>query len=222
MSVRVVLLPVLALALVSVVLAVQAAAGGGRYRVAALPSACAAAPPALPSPDNFDEVTQAVVLDGVRRAACELGTSREALLVALPSSIDRAALAARLGVSDAVLLEQLRSGLLESVVRLDRADALPATSTVVDDFAEQLGLGALGVAAVRQIPAGVIDELLPPGDTLRRAITSVDLPQLLGSLDDASSIQAALVPAIRDAVLAEAQARLMSRLDDLGSLLGLG
>ncbi|MBO9532597.1 MAG: hypothetical protein J7513_06470 [Solirubrobacteraceae bacterium] len=215
-------LPALAVVLVAAVLGVQLASGGTSYLPAAAASACSAQAPALPGQDDLDAITQTIVVDGVRRAACRLGTSRERLLVALPSSRDRAALARDLGVTDAALLEELRSGLLEAVARLDSEHALPPVSSLLDDFAARLGLPQLAVSAIRQIPADVVDDLLPTGDVLRRAVTTVDLAKVLDGIDDSSQLERALAPAISDAAIAEARERLSERAGALGGLLGLG
>jgi hypothetical protein len=215
-------LPAAALVLVAAVLSVQIASGGTRFLPSTPRSACAASAPALPAQGDLDALTQTIVVDGVRRAACQLRTSRERLLIALPSATERAALARDRGVSDQEVLDALRAGLLQAVARIDRAGALPPVSSLLDDLIAQLGLPGIAEAAARQIPADVIDELLPTGDTLRRAITSVDLAQLLEGIDDPASFEAALAPAIRDAAVAEARERLADRLGGLSGLLGLG
>lgn len=214
-------LPALAVALVAAVLGVQIASGGTRYLPSSPPSACSAPAPALPAQDDLDALTQTLVVDGVRRAACRLGTSRERLLVALPSARDRAALARDLGVSEAEVLDELRQGLLQAVARLDTERALPPISSLLDDFAEGLGLPEIAVSAIRQIPAETVDGLLPTADVLRRAISTVDLAQVLDGIDDPSQLEQALAPAIRDAAIAVARERLVDQVGNLGGLSGL-
>lgn len=217
---RSIALPVIAVLLVGAVLGVQLASGGGDFVPSTPPSsACVTEPPPIPAQDDLDALTQTIVLDGVRRAACTLHTGREQLLVALPSRPDRAELARSLGMSDEQLLAALRTGLLDSVARLERADALPPVSALADDLIGRLGLPAIAEGAARQIPDDVIDDLLPTGPVLRRAVTTVDLAQVLDGIDDASSLEAALSPAIRDAALAEARERIVAR---LRSLVGFG
>lgn len=223
MTARAALLPTLAVALVAAVVGVQLASGGNAYGPAAAKSACSIAPPALPSAtDSLDTITQAVVIDGVRRAACHLGTSREELLVALPSARDRAALARDLNVPETALLEELRTGLDDSLTRIDRAGALPPVSSLLDDFASQLGLPGIAVEAIKRIPASVVDELLPTGAVLRRAIDGVDMEAVLAGVNDQSELEQALVPVIRDAAIAEAKERLSDRLSSASSFFGLG
>lgn len=220
MNWRSIALPVIAVALVAAVLGVQLASGGRDFVPSTPPSsACVTDPPPLPEQGDLDALTQTIVIDGVRRAACTLKTGREQLLVALPSPEDRAELARTLGVSDAELLGALRTGLLESVARLERAGALPPVSTLADDLISRLGLPAIAEAAARQIPDDVIDDLLPTGPVLRRAVTTVDLARVLDGIGDASSLEDALAPAIRDAALAEARERIVER---LRSLVGFG
>jgi hypothetical protein len=221
-TVRGAALPALAVVLVALVLSVQLASGGADFVVSSPPAACDTQAPPVPDGDDLDALTQAVVVDGVRRAACELKTSRERLLVALPSADARAALAGELGTTDAALLETVRAGLLESVGRLERAKALPPVSSLLDDLIARMGLPGLAQSAARQIPPAVIDELLPTGAILRRAIAEVDLAQVLAGIDDPTALEGALAPAIRDAALAEARERLTERLGGISGLIGLG
>ena len=222
MNVRALALPTLAVVLVALVLGVQLASGGNDYLPSTPPPACSTAAPAIPNAADLDTLTQAVVIDGVRRAACHLGTTRERLLVALPSASERAKLAAEVGASNEEITESLRTGLLDAVKRIDAAGALPPVSSLLDDIVAQLGLPGIAGEAVKQIPASVVDELLPTGPVLERAIGTVDLQQLLDGLSDSKSLESALVPAIRDAAVAEARERLTARLQDAGGLFGLG
>ncbi len=116
-------------------------------------------------------------------------------------------------------LAALRTGLLQSVERLERADALPPVSVLADDLIGRLGLPAIAESAARQIPDDVIDELLPTGPVLRRAVTTVDLARVLDGIQDAGTLEDALSPAIRDAAVAEARERIVAR---LRSLVGFG
>lgn len=219
MTVRSLALPAIAVVLVALVLGVQLGSGGGEFVPSTPSSACVTQPPPLPEQGDLDALTQAVVVDGVRRAACELRTGRERLLVALPDPAARAALAQELGLTEAALLEALRAGLLQSVARLERADALPPVSALADDLIGRLGLPGIAQSAARQIPDDVIDELLPTGPVLRRAVTTVDLARVLDGIDDAGTLEDALSPAIRDAAVAEARERIVSR---LSGLIGFG
>lgn len=219
MNWRTIALPAMAVTLVALVLGVQLASGGRDFLPSTPSSACVTQPPPIPEQRDLDAVTQAIVVDGVRRAACSLRTGRERLLVALPDRIERESLARELGVSQDELLAALRAGLLASVERLERADALPPVSSLADDLIGRLGLPAIAETAARQIPDDVIDELLPTGPVLRRAVTTVDLAKVLDGIDDAGSLEDALSPAIRDAAVAEARERIVSR---LSSLVGFG
>ncbi len=204
-------LPAIAALLVALVLGVQLASGGGDFAPSTPSSACVTEPPPVPAQDDLDAVTQTIVVDGVRRAACKLRIGRERLLVALPSAEQRASLAREAGVSEPDLLEALRAGLLQSVARLERAKALPPVSALADDLIPRLGLPGIAESAARQIPDSVIDELLPTGPVLERAVTSVDLARVLDGIDDAGTLEAALSPAIRDAAIAEARERIVER-----------
>jgi hypothetical protein len=222
MNGRVFALPLAAFTLVGAVLGVQVAAGGLDYRPAAAPAVCDASTPPIPQRSDLDGLTQAVVVDGVRRAACDLHTTRERLLVALPSAADRAALARELGTSDAAILAAVRAGLLTSVARLERTGALPPVSSLLEDLVARMGLPEIAQSAARQIPSGVVDDLLPTGAILNRAISTVDLAVVLDGMGDPGSLESALAPAIRDAALAEARARLSERIGSLSGLFGFG
>lgn len=223
MNWRDLVLPAAATALVATVLGVQLSSGGRDFVPSPPRAACSSQPPAVPERGDLDALTQALVVDGVRRASCDLGTSRERLLVALPSEADRRNLARELGTSDAALLEAVRQGLLASLQRLERAEALPPVSSLMDDLIARLGLPGIAESAARQIPPGVIDELLPTGAILERAIRDVDLAAVLAGVDDPTNLEAALAPAIRDAAVAEARDRIAERLSGgLAGLAGLG
>lgn len=224
MNARPLALPAAAVVLVALVLGVQLAAGGADYKPSTPPSACSpnATAPVPAAGASLDVLTQTIVVDGVQRAACKLGTSRERLLLALPSATERAKLAQALGVPESQILDAVRAGLLAAVQRMDQAGALPPASSLLDDIASQLGLPQIAVEAVKRIPPSVVDNLLPTGAVLERAIRSVDLATVLNGIDDQAALERALVPVIRDAAIAEARQRLSDQLSSASGIFGLG
>ncbi len=87
-----------------------ALAGGASYEPHRTADPCRLAPPAA---SNAAEALQSVVLDGAARAACELGISREALILALGDPDTRAALGPE---APAALAEGLRGALADGTL----------------------------------------------------------------------------------------------------------
>jgi hypothetical protein len=219
---RALLLPALALVAAAALIGVHLAAGGADFVPARAADPCQERPLG-PRADGLEPLTEALVLLGVQRAACTLGVSRERLVLALPSARDRRALAQETGRDERGIAGALVRGLDYAAMRLDRADRLPPASDLRDTYAGQLGLPGMAEEAVRRIPDGVVDELLPTGPVLRRALRRVDVEALLRDLDDPVALQSRLRDAIRDAALAEARARLVQRIPGpIRRLFGLG
>ncbi len=67
-----------------------------------------------------------------------------------------------------------------------------------------------------------MDDLLPTGPVLRRALAKLDVGQILRALDDPAALQDRLRDAVKDAALAEAEDRLVGKLPGaLRRILGL-
>ncbi|WP_354697694.1 hypothetical protein DSM112329_03331 [Paraconexibacter sp. AEG42_29] len=211
MTPRTLLLPLVALIVAAALLAVQLAAGGADFVPTRAADPCAARP-LPPVTDDIEPLAQDVVLLGVQRTACALGVTRERLVLALPSARDRAELARATGRTEAGLATALRSGLDQAVGRLDRAGRLPRASALLDSYAGELGLPGLAEAAVKRIPDGVVDGLLPTGAVLRRALAQLDVTALLRDLEDPDALEARLTEAIKAAALAEAKERLIEKI----------
>lgn len=211
MSRRPVLLPLLAVLAVAALIGVQLAAGGADFAPAPAADPCRERPLG-PAADELEPLTEALVLIGVQRAACTLGVTRERLVLALPSARERRALARESGRDERGLVAALARGLDGAVVRLDRTGRLPPASELRDSYAGELGLPGIAEEAVRRIPDGVVDALLPTGPVLRRALRQVDLERLLSDLDQPDALESRLREAIRAAALAEARARLIERI----------
>lgn len=222
MSVRALLLPLVALAAALALVGTYVSAGGADFVPNEAADPCRAQPLAAPTKD-LDQLAQQVVLLGVQNAACALGVSRERLLLALPSERDRLALARKSGRDERGLELVLKGGLGAAVNRLDRARRLPKASDLRDAYAGDLGLPGIAEEAVRRIPDGIVDGLLPTGPVLRRALAKIDVGEVLRNLDDTGALQQQLEGKIRQAALDEAKARLTDKLPGpIKALLSLG
>lgn len=222
MSVRAVLLPLAALLAALALVGVHLASGGADFVPAAAADPCVPRP--LPAPtQDLEALTEVLVVDGVRRAACTLRVTRERLVLALPSERERRALAQEAGTDEAGLAPALRGGLGLALARLDGGGRLPRASALRDEYADELGLPGLAEEAVRRIPDGVVDDLLPTGAVLRRALRDLDVLAVIREIDTPDALERRLRDGIEDAARAEARARLIDRIPGpLRSLLGLG
>lgn len=217
---RALALPGAALVAVLAVLGMQLAFGGGDFVPAAQADPCAE--PVLPAVStDLDQVTQAIVVGGVQDAACGLGIPREDLLLALPSASARAELAQQTGKTEDELLGAVKQGMLDTTARLDRAGRLPKASALAKTNAAELGLTGLAAQAAENLPADMIDQFLPTGAVITRAIESIDLAELLAGAEGADDWEPAIRAAVRDAAIAEVREQILDRVpDSLGDLFG--
>jgi hypothetical protein len=118
------------------------ALGGTDYRPTPVADPCAAREAA--SGTSTEEAIQRVVLAAADASACELGVSREDLVLAL-RSVDRLeALAAREGVPPDEMEAAVREGLVEAVDQAEQEGLLgERTADVVRAAAQRLPLGLL-------------------------------------------------------------------------------
>ena len=131
-----------ALALVVTYLAL----GGASYAPAKVADPCATRD--WREPQGLSEVGEQVVLSGVGGAACEVGVSREEMVLALANMDSRERFAQEHGISAERLEQLVRDGLLRAIDDAEEADALNPT------FADILrGL-------VRSIPVDELVDLL--------------------------------------------------------------
>lgn len=131
-----------ALALVVTYLAL----GGASYAPAKVADPCATRD--WREPQGLSEVGEQVVLSGLDGAACEVGVSREEMVLALANMDSRERFAQEHGISDERLEQLVRDGLLRAIDDAEEADALNPT------FADILrGL-------VRSIPVDELVDLL--------------------------------------------------------------
>ncbi|HSK16730.1 MAG TPA: hypothetical protein VK915_11250 [Gaiellaceae bacterium] len=150
----------------AVLLAVELARGAWAYGDDETVDPCVAQP-SYPG-DGLDATVQRVVLDGLNGAACELGTTREELVLALDP-----ALAPEEIRWDAATIERaLRSGLLRAVEDAERRGELNAlTARVLREVIARAPIAFL-VEGGSDV-AGIIEDL-----------RDLDLGELLERLDD--------------------------------------
>jgi hypothetical protein len=125
---------------------VYLALGGASYAPAKVADPCA--PRDWREPQGVEEVAQQIVLSGLDGAACELGVSREDVVLAFASRDSLERFARDHGISDAELEQLVRSSLVRAVDDAERADALDPT------------IADLLRGVVRRIPIGGLLDLL--------------------------------------------------------------
>jgi hypothetical protein len=141
----------LSLALVAAYLAL----GGASYAPAKVADPCASRD--WRDPSGLSEVAEQIVLSALDGAACELGASREEVVLAFDSRDELERFAREHGIDDEELEEVVRSGLLRAIDDAERAKALNT------GVADQLR------SVVRRIPVRSLLGLLP---ALERIIPS--------------------------------------------------
>jgi hypothetical protein len=116
--------PLLAAVCVSLLLiAVYVALGGGRYEPAAVADPCETRD--WRDPGGLQEALEQVVLSGLDGAACELGVSREELVLALRSDDSLDAFARRHDISSDEAEAAIAKALGRSIDDAEEAGALP-------------------------------------------------------------------------------------------------
>lgn len=219
MSARAILLPLVALLASLGLIGVHLASGGDDFAPAKPADPCVERPlrPAA-SVEDLEPLVEELVVLGVARAACTLGVTRERLVLALPREADRREVA-----DDATLARALKGGLERALDRLERGRRLPRASDLRDEYVDDLGLPGLAESAIRRLPDSVIDDLLPTGAVLRRALDDLDVLAVVREIDEPDALERRLRDGIESAARAEAKERLIDRLPGpLRSLLGLG
>jgi hypothetical protein len=192
---RAVLLPVIAAALVSGVLGIQLANGGGNFAPARAADPCAARKVTSVS-TGIEGLGERLVLLGLDGAACRLHMTREALILKL----------AQPGRRTDAQIAALRAGLLGAVHRMKAEGTLPPASDLTDEALDEADLPFLVKAAIRLLPDSVINAGLKTDDVLRRTINNLDLRALLAHLDNpdeiSSQLRAAVIQAVKDSLVA--------------------
>lgn len=190
-------LPVVALMLVSGVVGVQLANGGGTYEPLQPADACAERT-VTSQAEGLDGLTERLVLLGIDDAACQLGVNREAFTLEL----------AQPGARTNAEINALRDGLLSAVERMKDDESLPQASELVDEALESADLNGLLESAIRVIPDSVINGALKIDDVLVRAINDLDLRTLLTNLNDQRDLEQQIEVAVTQAVKDSLAARL--------------
>lgn len=131
------------LALVAAYLAL----GGASYAPAKVADPCASRD--WQDPSGLSEVAEQIVLSALDGAACELGASREDVVLAFDSRDELERFAREHGIGDDELEQVVRSGLLRAIDDAERAEALNT------GIADQLR------SVVRRIPVRSLLGLLP-------------------------------------------------------------
>jgi hypothetical protein len=117
---------IVAATLVAVALvAAYLALGGASYAPAQVADPCA--PRDWREPEGFQEVAEQIVLSGLDGVACELGVSREEVVLAFASGESLDQFAREQGVDPGELDELLRTGLVRAVDDAEQAGALSPT-----------------------------------------------------------------------------------------------
>jgi hypothetical protein len=192
-------LPALAIALVAGVLGVQLAHGGGKFVPLRPADPCAVRAFASTS-SGIDGITGQLVLLGLDGAACQLGVSREALVLQLAQQAEP---------TDAQV-DALRAGLLQGVDEMKAGGSLPPVSDLVDEALDRSNLNGLLKTAIRALPDSVIDNALTTDDVLRRTINQLDLRAVLTNLNNSDDltkqINSAITKAVEQALVARVRA----------------
>jgi hypothetical protein len=190
-------LPLIAVLLVAAVLSVQVAAGGGHY-VPLRPANPCTPRPVSPIPAQLEPLAEQIVLLGLDSAACQLGISRERLVLALAEtrSLDPRESAA------------LKAGLVDAVDLLDRQGRLPKVSQLLPQALDQANLPGIVKTIIEAIPDPVVDNLLPTAPLLHRTVDELDINRLLHDLNDPRQLNSVLQSAILRATLRQILDRL--------------
>jgi hypothetical protein len=197
MTPRFLALPAIALALVTGVLGVQVANGGGSYEPLHPADPCQVRP-VTSQATGIDALTERLVLLGLDGAACRLHVSREALTLEL----------AQPGPRTDAQVNALRAGLLDAVQQMKSDGTLPPASDLVDEALDNSDLNGFLKAAIRALPDSVVNSALHTDDVLTRTIDDLDLRGLLANLDDQQDLNTQLDVAVTQAVKDSLTARL--------------
>lgn len=131
-----------ALAVSLALVAAYLALGGASYAPAKVADPCA--PRDWREPSGFQEVAQQIVLSALDGGACDLGVSREELVLAFESRRTLRQFARRHGIGTDELERILRSGLVRAVDDAQRAGALdPTTAGILRGVARRIPIEAL-------------------------------------------------------------------------------
>ena len=118
------------------------ALGGASYSPASVANPCVDRD--WREPEGVQEVIQQIVLSALDGVACELGTSREDVVLAFASRDSLRQFAREHDVSNARLEELVRSGLVRAIDEARRADALnPTIAGFLRELAQRVPIDEL-------------------------------------------------------------------------------
>jgi hypothetical protein len=112
-----------ALGAVAAVLVPYLALGGGSYKPAAVADPCTAREER--APDGISEVLEQIVLTGLDEAACDLGVSREELVLAVRSEDALESFADEQGLSKDEVERAVQEGLVSGIDKAEEDGSLP-------------------------------------------------------------------------------------------------
>lgn len=200
-TLRAAVLPLVAAMLVSGVVGVQIANGGGDFVPARAANPCAARVVTSAS-TGIEALTERVVLLGLDGAACRLGMTREALVLRLATPGERSP----------ATIRALRAGLLGAVDRMKSEGNLPPASDLAGEALDNADLPGLVKLLIRALPDSVINAALKTDDVLRRTINDLDLRAILADLNNPDELNRRINAAVSQAVKDSLVARLRSLL----------
>ena len=129
-----------AVAVSAALVLVYAALGGGRYTPT--PAADPCAPREWRSPQGLQEALEQIVLSTADGAACDLGVTREELVLALGSESDLDRFAENHGLTREDAERAIREGLVRAIDDAERADAIGGgTAGAMRGIATRLPMG---------------------------------------------------------------------------------
>jgi hypothetical protein len=140
----------LAIATAVALVVVYLALGGASYSPAKVADPCK--PRALRHPNGVGEVAEQVVLSAIDGAACKLGVSREAIVLAFANRASMRKFSRQHHITERRLEELLRAGLLRAVDDAERAGQLSSTvANLVRGLVERVPVGGL-LDLLQQLP----------------------------------------------------------------------
>ena len=129
---------------------VDLALGGASYSPAKVADPCA--PRAWRKPQGVGAVAEQVVLSAIDGAACKLGVSREAIVLAFANRARLHRFSRQHHITERSLEELLRSGLLRAVDDAERAGQLSSTvANLVRGLVQRVPVGGL-LDLLQQLP----------------------------------------------------------------------
>jgi hypothetical protein len=130
--------------------ALYLALGGASYEPAAVADPCTARD--WRDPGGLPEVAEQIVLSALDGAACELGVSREEMVLAFASGDSLERFAAEHGVSTRRLEQLVRAGLLRAIDDAAQADAIdPTIANVLREVVRRVPVSAV-LDLLEQLP----------------------------------------------------------------------